>query len=135
MKTSIHAGALRHDLPLALAFAIGTLSLACVSAYAADLDPVTISAPAVKVVGQDSMTGAPIEQATATGVVKFNAVTLTTHSGVALLKDGVRAAARNACGTSVIFSQDEESCVNRAVQSAQPKVDAAIARARSNRNG
>jgi UrcA family protein len=135
MKTSIRPGALRRDLPLTLAFAISTLSLACVSANATDLDPVTVTAPAVKIVGWDSMTGAPIEQTTVTGVVKFDPVTLTTHSGVALLKDGVRAAAAKACEATAPSSLNDESCVNRAVQSARPQVVAAVARARSNPNG
>jgi UrcA family protein len=135
MKTSTRPGALRRDLPLTLAFLIGALSLACVSANAAGLDPVTITAPAVKVVGQDSMTGAPIEQTTVTGQVKFDPVTLTTHSGVSLLNDGVRATAVKACEAAAPSSLNDESCVNRAVQSARPEVDAAIARARSNPNG
>jgi hypothetical protein len=136
LKTSIHSGAVRRDLPLALAFAISALSLASVSAHAA-MDPVTISAPAVKVVkiGRDSATGAPIEEVTATAVVKFDPVTLTTNSGVALLKDGVRAAALQACEAAAPLSPDYQSCLNQAVQSARREVDAAIARARSNPNG
>jgi UrcA family protein len=132
MKTSIRAGALRRDLPLALAFAMGALSLASVSIHAANLDPVTISAPMVKDAGRDPTFLTPIEKTTATAVVKFNPVTLTTNSGVTLLEDSVQAAARRACDAAASPSQ---SCVLQVVQSAQPQVDAAIARARSNGKG
>lgn len=132
MKTSIRADAMRRYLPLALAF--GALSLAAVSARAASLDPIMISGLTHKIVGQDSATGAPIEKLTATAVVKFDPVTLTTNSGVALLRHRVRAAALDACESVAPLSPDE-GCVIRAVQSARPEVDAAIARARSNPNG
>jgi hypothetical protein len=133
MKTSIRAGALRRDLSLALAFALGALCLASSNVHAANLDPVTISALRVRVVGQDSVTGAPIERTTATAVVKFDPVTLTSHSGVALLEDSVRGAARRACNAAV--SLDVQTCAIRAAQSAQTQVQAAIARARRDTNG
>jgi UrcA family protein len=140
MKTSIRAGALRRDLPLALAFAFGALSLASVSVHAANLDPVTISAPMIRDAGQDPTTLAPIEKITATAVVKFNPANLTTQSGVARLEDSVQAAARRACDAAASSAPDQislhdESCALRTVKSAQPQVDAAIARARSNGNG
>lgn len=140
MKTSICTRASRRDLPLALAFAIGALSLAGVTVHAANLAPVTISAPMIKDAGQDSLTVAAIEKSTATAVVKFNPVTLTTHSGVALLEDSVQAAARRACDAAASPSPDEtslddQSCVLQVVRSAQPQVDAAIARARGNGQG
>jgi DNA-binding NarL/FixJ family response regulator len=59
-------------------------------------------------------------------------VTLTTHSGVALLEDSVRIAARRACNAAV--SPDVQTCAIRAVQSAQAHVQAAIARARRDTN-
>jgi UrcA family protein len=140
MKTSVRAGTLHRDIPLAFAFVIGALSLASVSVHAANLDPVTISAPMVKDAGKNTMTLAPLEKITATAVIGFNPVTLTTHSGVALLEDSVRAAARRACGAAASSSLHqtslyEQDCVLRVVQSAQPQVDAAIARARSDARG
>lgn len=123
---------MRRYVPVALAF--GVLSLAAVSARAASLDPIMISGPTHKVVGQDSVTGAPVEEVTATTVVKLDPVTLTSNSGVALLKHRVRVAALDACESVASLSLDE-GCVIRAVQSARPEVDAAIARARSNPNG
>ena len=134
MKTSIRSGAVRRHLALPLTLASGVFLLACVSARAADLDPITVSAPMVKVIARDSMTNAPIEEVTATAIVNLDPATLATHSGVELLKDGVRTAALEACD-SVTLSLDSESCVIRTVRSAQPQVDAAIARARSNANG
>lgn len=139
MKTSIRAGALRRDLPLALVFAIGALSVATVSAHAANLDPVTVTAPMVKDAGQDSLL-IPIEETTATAVVKFNPVTLTTNSGVALLEDSVHAAARKACNAAASPSLDQtslndQSCMIRTVRAAQPQVDAAIASARGKAAG
>ena len=140
MKTSIRAGTLRRDIPLVFAFVIGALSLASVSVHAANLDPVTISAPMVKGAGNDTMTLAPLEKITATAVIKFNPVTLTTHSGAALLEDSVRAAARKACGAAASYPLHQTSpygqdCVLRVVQSAQPQVDAAMARAGSDARG
>jgi hypothetical protein len=135
LKTLIRSGAARRDLSLALAFTIGMLALSSVSAHAAVMDPITVSAPkvkVVKVVGRDSAINAPIEDVTATAVVKFDPVTLTTNSGVALLMDGVWSAAFEACEAAAPFSLGD-GCVNRAVLAAQPQVDAAIARARSSR--
>jgi len=133
MKTSIRAGALRRDLSLALAFALGALSLASSNVHAANLDPVTVSAPGMRVVGLDSVSGAPIERTTAAAVVKFDPMTLTTKSGVALLEDSLRVAARRACNAAA--SPDVQTCAIRAVQSAQRQVHAAIARARRDTNG
>jgi UrcA family protein len=131
MKTSTRVGAVRRNLPLTLAFAIGALSLVCVSAHAANLDPITISAPTTKIVGRDSATNAPIEKVTDSAVVKFDPVTLTTNSGVALLKDNVRAAALDVCQATFSISDDFQSCMSRTLRAAQPEVNAAIARARS----
>jgi UrcA family protein len=86
----------------------------------------------VKDTGQDPTFLTPIEKTTVTAVVKFNPVTLTTNSGVALLEDSVQAAARRACDAAASPSQ---SCVLRTVQSAQPQVAAAIARARTSGKG
>jgi len=133
---SIRADAKRHNLAGAavLAFALGGLALAWVSAHAATLDPVTISAPAVKVVGRDTLTNLPLQRIKITTHVKFNPVTLTTNSGVTLLQDSVRTAARRACA-AVDPTALDGACVMRAERAVQPQVDAVIARARSDTKG
>ena len=131
MTTSIAAirvNILRRALPVALV--IGALSILSVRAQAAEPDEVTITAPAVKTIGRDTATGAPIEQVTVTARVTTEPVTLTTNSGVALLKDSVLEAARKACTTADPLSSDD-TCVFEAVKAAQPQVNAVIARARS----
>jgi UrcA family protein len=133
MNALLRVNTLRRRLPIALA--IGALAAMSAGAHADNLDEVTISAPATKIVGRDYATGAPIEQETVTANVKFDPVTLTTNSGVALLKDSVLAAARKACYAADPLTMDDDgTCVHDAVKSAKPQVDAAIARARSNAN-
>jgi UrcA family protein len=128
-------GALRTRLPTLLA--LGTLAFMSAGAYAAGPDEVTISAPSVKVVGHDEATNAPIEDVTKTATIQFDPVTLTTNSGVALLKDSVLESALKACNSITISMADDdtETCVRKAVKSAQAQVNAAIAQARSTANG
>jgi UrcA family protein len=124
---------LRRTLPIALA--IGALALVSARAHADDEIPeVTISAPAVKTVGRDYATLAPIQESTVTARVAYDPVTLTTNSGVALLNDAVLDAARKACWTADPLGDDGGSCVQTAVKSAQQQVTAAVAHARSNAN-
>jgi UrcA family protein len=106
-----------------------------VRAHAGDLDQITISAPAVKTVGREAATDAPIQQSTVSARVTFDPVTLTTNSGVALLNDSVLEAARRACDEADPLTPDDGSCLRTALESAKPQVDAAIARARSSANG
>jgi UrcA family protein len=135
MITSVREGAERRKLAGAavLAFAAGGLLLSWVSAHATTLDPVTISAPAVKVVGRERLTNLPLQQIRITAHVGFNPVTLTTNSGVALLRDSVQTAAFRVC--AALGPDSFGTCVIRAEQSAQPQVDAAIARARRDTKG
>jgi hypothetical protein len=59
---------------LPVAFAVGALAFARARAHAAvaepldpvQLDPITVIAPAAKIVGRDAATGAPIEDVTLT---------------------------------------------------------------------
>jgi UrcA family protein len=135
MMTSVREDAERRKLAGAavLAFAAGGLLLSWVSAHATTLDPVTISAPAVKVVGRERLTNLPLQQIRISAQVGFNPVTLTTHSGVALLRDSVQTAAFRVC--AALGPDSFGTCVIRAEQSAQPQVDAAIARARRDTKG
>jgi UrcA family protein len=131
--------ALRSQLPATLAvgaLALGALALMSAGAQAAEPDEITISAPNVKTVGRDGTTGAPIQEVTESASIKFDPVTLTTNSGVALLKDSVFEAALKVCNSiDLSMEDDDDTCVRDAVKSAQVQVDAAIARARSTANG
>ena len=130
--TSTRTNAFRRTLPIA--FAIGALALISARAHAQDLDEVTVSAPAVKTVGREFPGLAPIERSTVAARVTFDPVTLTTNSGVALLRDSVREAARKACASADPGVPDDGQCVYTAIKSAQPQMDAAIARARTAAN-
>jgi UrcA family protein len=125
----------RSRLPVALA--LGALALTSAGAQAADPDQVTISAPSVMTVGRDEATGAPIQDITQKISIKFDPVTLTTNSGVALLEDSVFQSALQVCNSIGLPMSDDDdgTCVRNAVKSAQGQVDAAIARARSATNG
>jgi len=135
MLTFNRTRALRARLPVALA--LGALAFVSAGAHAADYDEITISAPSVKTVGHDDATGAPIEEHSEKASVKVDPVTLTTNSGVALLKDSVLDAAVKVCNSiSLPLSEDDNgTCVRDAVKSAQPQIDAAVTRARSTANG
>jgi UrcA family protein len=126
-------GALRSRFPAVLA--LGALAFMSAGAQAADPDEVTISAPSVKIVGRDAATGAPIEDVTEKATLKFAPVTLTTNSGVALIKDSVLETARKVCYSMSLPLSDDDTCVRDAVKSAQAQVDAAVARARNSANG
>ena len=135
MLTFNRTRALRSRLPVALA--LGTLAFVSAGAQAADYDEITISAPTVKTIGHDDATNAPVEEYSEKASVKFDPVTLTTNSGVALLKDSVFDAALKVCNSiSLPLSEDDDgTCVRDAVKSAQSQIDAAVTRARSTANG
>ena len=119
---------------LMAAFALGTIALVGYSAQAADsdkLEEITVSSAAVKILGRDSATGAPIRQVMKTARIQYDPVTLTTNSGVSLLKDSIQQAAREACGSIDPLDPDDGTCVRNAIDSAMPQVDAAVARARA----
>jgi UrcA family protein len=129
MKTS-SGSSTKNIAPSSLAFAATAAALAlwCVRAHAADLDQITVSAPIVKNLEQDSVTGEPIQEYIVKASVQYDPATLRTRSGVALLKAGVEEAARKACqGADPTF--DDGGCYRRAVDSVQPQIDAAVARA------
>ncbi len=129
---SIRAKSLHRIIPIA--FAIGTLAVMSARAHADDLPQVTISAPAVKDVGYDFRTAAPIQETSVTARVAIDPVSLTTNSGVALLKASVRDAARKVCDAADPLTQDDGSCFQAAMKGAEPQIAAAIARARSSAN-
>jgi UrcA family protein len=132
MKVSRYRPRLRSNLTFASLMVLPLLG-ASVSAYADDpnqVDQVTVYAPRVRVVGHDEATLAPIKQTAVSVRVRFDPPTLTTNSGRALLDDSVNAAARQACESpDPVADDDDGSCINEAVASAQPQVRTAIARA------
>jgi UrcA family protein len=130
---SIRSNALSRSVPIA--FAIAALAFVSARAYAYPPDQITLSAPVVKVVGYEQDTQGPIKQSAVTAHVRFDPVTLTTNSGVALLKDSVEEAARKACVRADRPTGDDDTCIRNAVEVAKPQVAAAIARARSTANG
>jgi hypothetical protein len=139
--TSIRMNMLSRILPVA--FAAGAIALLSARAHAADtdqldpvqLDAITVSAPAAKVVDRDAATNAPIEQVTTTARVQADPAALKTNYGALMLNYSVLDAARKACTEADPLEDDDGTCVHDAVQAAKPQVDAAIARARSGLTG
>jgi UrcA family protein len=120
---------------LSAAFAVMALAVFSVSAQAAGPTEITISGPTTKTVGRDYATLAPIQETSVKIAVSYDPVTLTTNSGVALLKDTVVDAARKACETADPFMEDDGTCVREAISDAQPQIARAISQARSNTSG
>jgi UrcA family protein len=139
--TPIRVNILGRILPVA--FAVGAIALVSARAHAADLDqidpvqldPITVSASAAKIVDSDTLTGAPIEQVTITARVQADPAALRTNYGALMLNYSVLDAARKACTAADRLASDDGTCVHDAVESAKPQVDAAIARARSSLTG
>jgi hypothetical protein len=139
--TSIRVNILGRILPVA--FAVGAIALVSARAHAADsdqldpvqLDPITVSAPAEKVVDRDAATGAPIEEVTINARVQADPAALKTNYGALMLNYSVLDAARKACTEADPLEDDDGTCVHDAVEAAKPQVNAAIARARSNLAG
>ena len=116
------------------AFTLGAIALLGSAAQAADpnkIDEITISSSRAKVLGHDAATGAPITQVMKTAKIQYNPVTLTTNSGVSLLKDSVQKAAQELCASIDPLDTDDGTCVRNAVDSAMPQVNAAVARAKA----
>lgn len=127
---SIPVNLLRKGLLIALA--LGSFAALSPRAHADAADPaeITISASPVKILGYNrDLT--PVEQVTYTARVPFEPVTLTTNSGVALLKDRVLQAAREACMRDDLLVEEDDRCVLETVKAAQPQINAAISKARS----
>lgn len=139
--TSTRVNILGRVLPVA--FAVGAIALVSARAHAAgsdqldpvQLDPITVSAPAVKIVDRDAATNAPVEQVTTTARVQADPAALRTNYGALMLSYSVLDAARKACDSADPLEDDDGTCVRDAVESAKPQVDAAIARARSSLTG
>jgi len=115
-------------LPLALA--VGAIALTTSNVYAEELDKIVIDQPVVKVVGRDGGDDAPIEDVTVVARVIPDPETLTTDSGIALLNDNVREAARTACFKADPMTPDDGTCYRKAMAAAKPQMAALIAHAK-----
>jgi hypothetical protein len=115
---------------LPLAFALGAFALTAGNVYAEELDKITVDEPVVKVVGLDLGNEAKIEDVTVVAHVIPDPETLTMDSGIALLNDNVREAARTACFKADPMTPDDGTCYRKAMASAKPQVAALIAHAK-----
>ena len=115
---------------MSFALAIGAVSAAGTRAYAFDLDPITVSAPAEQTIDRDVASGARIEKVTVSATVTPDPQALKYHSGVALLKEKVVEAAEKACHEADPLDDDPE-CVFDAVKAAKPQIAEVVARARA----
>ena len=121
-------------------FAVGAFALFGTAAQAAEPTPeITITGTQVKTVPYDFATRRPVERVDVTASVPVELDTLTLNSGVALLMYNVRQAAERACmvgapGESATADVTMD-CVHRALDDAQPQIDALVARARSEARG
>ena len=103
------------------------------TARGAEPEQIVVQGPISHTVGYDSLR--PEEQSTVKVGVSYDPVTLTTHSGVALLQDAVTQAAFKACVDADPTYAPESACISRAIDQAQPQIAQAVARARSGVNG
>jgi len=117
------------------AFAIMAIAVFSASVHAAEPNEITVQGSTAKTVGRDYATGAPIQETTVKVAVSYDPATLTTDSGVALLKKSVADAARKACDTADPFEDDDGTCVLEAIDSAQAQIARVVGQARSSTNG
>jgi UrcA family protein len=120
---------------LQAAAAIMALAVFSISAHAAESNEITVYGSTTKTVDRDYATGAPVQETTVKVAVSYDPVTLTTNSGIALLKDSIADAARKACATADPLTDDGGTCVREAISSAKTQIARAIAQARSSSNG
>jgi len=116
-------------------YALAAVAALCITATARAAEPeqIVVQGPTTRIVGYESLR--PIEQSTVKVGVSYDPATLTTHSGVALLKDAVTQAAFKACIDADPNFPPESACISQAIDQAQPQIAQAIARARSGVNG
>ena len=118
------------------AFAVMAIAVFSAGAHAAEPNEITVLGSTAKTVGRDAATNAPIKETTVKVAVSYDPATLTTDSGVALLKDSVADAARKACATADRVTPDDDGrCVRRAIDSAQAQIARMVSQARSSTHG
>jgi UrcA family protein len=124
---------------LPVAFSISAFALFGNYAQAAEpAQEVTITGTQVERIPYDFSVRHPVENVSVTARVPANLDVLTLNSGVALLKDDVRAAARQVCMMADPRANPTSDvtidCIREAVRNAQPQIDALVARARTEEN-
>jgi UrcA family protein len=131
LTASIQAEILRKGLlAMLVCGALAVLSPGARAADPEDIAQITISSPVVKVVGRHRDLS-PKEEVSVTARVAFDPVTLTTNSGVALLKDRVVETAHSVCAAADPQDvEDDEDCVQRAIRGTDKQIDAAVASAK-----
>ena len=117
------------------AFAIMAIAVFSAGAHAAEASEITVQGPTAKTVGRDFATGAPIQETSVKVAVSYDPATLTTDSGVALLKESVADAARKACDTADPLTDDDGACVRGAIDAARAQIARVVSQARSGANG
>lgn len=127
----------RASLPIA--FAMGVFAFSGSYVQAAEPAPgpgesaVTITGTRVQTMPYDFAVRRPVKEITVTGTVPADLNVLTLNSGVALLQDSVRDAARKVClqadPDENATSDETMNCVRQAVREAQPQINALVQRA------
>lgn len=123
------------DLSVPAVCALIAVAGLCVTATARGAEPeqIVVQGPTTHAVGYGTLQ--PVEQSSVKVGVSYDPVTLTTHSGVALLKDAVTQAAFRACIDADPTYPPNSGCISSAIAQAQPQIAQAVARARSDTNG
>ncbi len=114
---------------------LAALAIVSTGAAATQLDRIEIDRPVVKTVGHDAATNAPVEDRTVVARVIPDPDTLTTDSGIVLLNDNIREAARKACFEVDPMNPDTGACYHKALQEAKPQTAALIVRAKHSASG
>jgi UrcA family protein len=100
---------------------------------------ITITGTQVKTIPYDYASRRPVQRVDVTASVPVDLDVLTLNSGVALLEYNVRQAAERACMAGdpgeTATADVTVDCIHRAVNDAQPQIDALVARARSQAKG
>jgi hypothetical protein len=112
---------------------LAALAVVTTGVRAAELDRIEIEPPVVTVTGHDPATNAPVETRTIVAHIIPDPETLTMDSGIALLNDNIREAARKACYEADPMDADDGRCYRDAIASAKQQVAALVAHARGTR--
>ncbi len=123
------------DLTLPALFALVATAGLCAGARGAEApaSQIVVRGATTQVIGNDYRR--PLEQSTVKLGVRYDPVTLTTNSGVALLQDAVTQAAFRACVDADATSAPESRCIPNATDQAQPQIAQAVAQARRDAQG
>ncbi len=126
---STHVKAFDLSVPAVYALIAAAALGFATTARGAEPEQIVVQGPTTHAIGYGTLR--PLEQSTVKVGVSYDPVTLTTHSGVALLKDAVTQAAFKACVDADPNYPPESACISTAIEQAQPQIAQAVARARS----